>query len=102
MPNFYALLASGKSFMPHRHISLQWLAFIQACQEPCSMTEVARKLDCSSAAVTGLSDALFEQKYISRSQNSYDRRKIIVEATKLGREYLKDAEEALQSTSDSK
>lgn len=85
MINFTALYASNP------HISLAWLAFLQACEDKTPMTTVAKAIKRTSAAATGLSDRLFAMGYITREEPAYDRRKILVQITPKGQEYVRDA-----------
>lgn len=61
------------------------------------MTEISRKMAYSTAAATGLVDRLEKLRYVKRIHVDGDRRKVFVEITGKGLDYLKSYEEMLVS-----
>ncbi len=55
-----------------------------ATQEALSMSEVAEKMNHSTAAATGLVDRLENLDYVQRTHAANDRRKVLVRITKKG------------------
>ena len=55
-----------------------------ACQESLSMSEVAEKMNHSTAAATGLVDRLENLSYVQRTHAPNDRRKVLVKITPKG------------------
>lgn len=59
----------------------------------CRLTELAEKLDVKPSAVTVMIDRLQKAGYVTRSNDTADRRVIFVELTEDGRDILKKAQQ---------
>lgn len=69
--------------------ALQALSFIVLQQGKVSLTDIARHLEFSSAAATGLADSLEKQGHVTRQREPQDRRTIYLLVTAKGAETIK-------------
>jgi DNA-binding MarR family transcriptional regulator len=61
------------------------LGHIDGREKPLSMSEIADKMNHSTAAATGLVDRLENLGYVQRAHAATDRRKVLVKITRKGR-----------------
>ena len=73
-------LAPGQVSFPQFFL----LAHIGAQTKPLSMSEIADKMNHSTAAATGLVDRLENLGYVQRTHAANDRRKVLVKITRKG------------------
>ena len=97
----------GRMFLANLHKQLAHLDIersyfpllvIEAGNGNLSQQELASKLSCDKVQVVRIIDYLSTNGYVSRGQNSEDRRKCNLELTEKARRYLPDIKEALQQT----
>ena len=72
-------------------ILIDALMIIDNCNEKqMTMSDIGRRLDIKKPNVTRLADKLCELKLVNRINNENDRRKIFIELSKTGKEFLAD------------
>ncbi len=107
------LLVLQRCFIQHlskelaeRHVSFpQYFILEKICSHPgLTMTEIAEKMDHTTAATTGLVDRLENLGYVQRSASIADRRKVFVNITGKGAQLVerirKDIVDNLQQISE--
>jgi DNA-binding MarR family transcriptional regulator len=90
-------LHSRKLTKNHKITAPQLVCLLVAAEHgPLTVAGLAKYAHLSSSTVVGILDRLEEKQLVLRKRGIQDRRKVLVEATDLGRQYAKDAPSPLQ------